>query len=156
MPLKDKKKLKKYNKQYHINHREQIAARHKQYYLDNIEKRIEKDKEYYRTHKEQKREYNKKYWQTEIGKATRQRGDAKRRTNEKNIINTLTFQEWEDILEEHNYVCVYCGVEFDCELLPEKDHVIPVSKGGNNTKENIVPACRSCNSKKYNRLEEGI
>ncbi|MCK4464389.1 MAG: HNH endonuclease [Bacteroidales bacterium] len=33
-----------------------------------------------------------------------------------------------------------------------KDHVIPISKGGDNTKENIVPACQSCNSKKFNKI----
>ncbi|MDB4875733.1 MAG: hypothetical protein JWM41_2179 [Gemmatimonadetes bacterium] len=28
------------------------------------------------------------------------------------------------------------------------DHVIPISRGGSHTRENVVPACRSCNSKK--------
>ena len=30
----------------------------------------------------------------------------------------------------------------------EQEHVIPLSKGGALTLHNIVPACRSCNSKK--------
>ena len=38
--------------------------------------------------------------------------------------------------------------------MPTKDHVIPISKGGHNTKENIVPACQSCNNKKYNKILE--
>ena len=33
-----------------------------------------------------------------------------------------------------------------------QDHVIPLSKGGQHIKENIVPACPSCNSKKGNRM----
>ena len=36
--------------------------------------------------------------------------------------------------------------------MPTRDHIIPISKGGNNVKENIVPAYRSCNSKKHNKL----
>jgi len=31
---------------------------------------------------------------------------------------------------------------------PTIDHVIPLFSGGNNSMENIVPACTSCNSSK--------
>ena len=93
-----------------------------------------------------------KYRKTEKGKASSQRGHSNRRAKEKLIINTLTSKEWEDILEQYNYRCVYCGVEFNCENLPTRDHVIPISKGGNNVKENIVPACQSCNSRKGAKL----
>ena len=30
------------------------------------------------------------------------------------------------------------------------DHVVPLSKEGKHDIENIVPACKSCNSKKHN------
>ncbi len=101
---------------------------------------------------EQNKDKVKEYRKTEEGKAVAQRAKYKRRTIFKNIINTLTSKEWLDILEEHNYRCAYCGVEFEIENLPTKDHIIPLSKGGQNTKENIVPACRSCNSKKNNKM----
>jgi len=113
----------------------------KQYYQDNKEKWAIRDPE-----------YMKNYRKTENGKASKQRSKSKRRAIIKDIVNTLTSQEWLGILEAHNYRCAYCGVEFDCEDLPEKDHVIPISKGGDNTKENVVPSCRICNAKKYNRL----
>lgn len=32
------------------------------------------------------------------------------------------------------------------------DHVVPISKGGNDYLENLVPCCRSCNSSKGNRI----
>lgn len=93
-----------------------------------------------------------KYSKTEKGKANKQRVSSKRRTKEKNIINTLTAQEWVDILKEYKFKCAYCGKEFTLFDKATKDHVIPISKGGNNTKENVVPACQSCNSKKGDRL----
>lgn len=84
-------------------------------------------------------------------RAVMQRGKTKRRAKKREIINTLTSEEWITILEKHNYRCAYCGVEFDENTPPTKNHIIPISRGGHNIKENIVPACRSCNSSKKNK-----
>ncbi len=46
--------------------------------------------------------------------------------------------------------CVYCGTTKNLTL----DHVIPRSKGGTDSWENLVTACHSCNSKKGNRTPE--
>ncbi|MGI0149759.1 MAG: HNH endonuclease [Thermoplasmata archaeon] len=42
--------------------------------------------------------------------------------------------------------CVYCG-SLPASL--SQDHVTPLIKGGGHTWNNIVPSCRSCNSKKH-------
>jgi len=42
--------------------------------------------------------------------------------------------------------CVYCGCSVELRLTV--DHLIPLSKGGDNSYNNIVPACKSCNSRK--------
>lgn len=42
--------------------------------------------------------------------------------------------------------CRYCGTP--CESSWTLDHIIPVVQGGDNTVENLVIACRSCNSSK--------
>jgi 5-methylcytosine-specific restriction endonuclease McrA len=34
------------------------------------------------------------------------------------------------------------------------DHIIPITKGGNHIKDNVVPACGYCNSSKNNKLLE--
>lgn len=41
--------------------------------------------------------------------------------------------------------CAYCGIE-DAEM--QRDHFVPFSRGGDDTAENIVPACMACNKKK--------
>lgn len=56
----------------------------------------------------------------------------------------LTKVEWLEILAKYNNSCAYCGNK---EKLGQ-DHIIPLSRGGNHTKDNVVPACKSCNSKK--------
>ena len=43
--------------------------------------------------------------------------------------------------------CAYCGVA-DKPL--QRDCVLPLSRGGRYTLANIVPACRSCNTSKWN------
>lgn len=60
-----------------------------------------------------------------------------------------------DVWNKTGGLCTYCLVE----LTPESgrsnsyhiDHVMPVSKGGQNDISNLTPACQSCNSKKNNK-----
>lgn len=47
--------------------------------------------------------------------------------------------------------CAYCGWQMTYEE-STLDHVIPLSKGGSNTIENIVLACRPCNEFKGDRI----
>ena len=44
-------------------------------------------------------------------------------------------------------ICHYCRKKFKPSELT-MDHVIPLSRGGLSNKENIVPCCRECNTKK--------
>ena len=46
------------------------------------------------------------------------------------------------------YVCAYCGGHFPNYHMISRDHIIPKSKGGENTWMNVVTACKECNSKK--------
>ena len=58
-----------------------------------------------------------------------------------------------NIFERDEYTCIYC----DCKRknLMTIDHIIPQSKGGKNTWENMITACRSCNGEKSDlSLEE--
>ena len=52
------------------------------------------------------------------------------------------------LLDAQHYNCVYCGAP-DPETV---DHVIPVSRGGSRGRgQNLVSACRACNSSKGKR-----
>jgi len=62
-----------------------------------------------------------------------------------------------NIFERDNYQCQYCGIKppnkrAAIKWMQEKaltfDHIIPRSRGGKTTWDNIVTACYACNSKK--------
>lgn len=60
------------------------------------------------------------------------------------------------ILNRDNFKCAKCGsspaVEFSCKL--HVDHIIPFSKGGQSTFENLQTLCQNCNLGKSNRYNE--
>lgn len=72
----------------------------------------------------------------------------KRLAFEKETVSTLSPRQWENTLKSFDHQCAYCGSK---EKLGH-DHVFPVSKYGENTSKNIVPACRRCNSSKRDCL----
>lgn len=49
------------------------------------------------------------------------------------------------------HICAYCGKHFSNNNMLSKDHIMPKSRGGANSWENCVTACRQCNSKKSNK-----
>jgi 5-methylcytosine-specific restriction endonuclease McrA len=87
--------------------------------------------------------------QTELGKARLARGTHKRRSAMQNCISTLTAAEWKAIKAAQKNRCYYCHRKVKTLTM---DHVIPLSKGGNHVKENIVAACLHCNCKKNNKI----
>lgn len=54
------------------------------------------------------------------------------------------------LYKRDKYVCQYCGHKFSTEELTI-EHIVPRSKGGRNTWENLVAACIPCNRKKGNK-----
>jgi 5-methylcytosine-specific restriction endonuclease McrA len=59
--------------------------------------------------------------------------------------SSFTFDQWLELLVEFNHQCAYCG-RSDVPLT--MDHRVAIVNGGHHTKDNIVPACRPCNSRK--------
>jgi 5-methylcytosine-specific restriction endonuclease McrA len=55
-----------------------------------------------------------------------------------------------NIYERDAYTCQYCGKTLSTEKL-NLDHVIPRSRGGKNTWDNLVCSCITCNRKKKAR-----
>ena len=56
--------------------------------------------------------------------------------------------EFIKIKEESDKVCCYCGKEITDKEDLTLDHIVPLSKGGEDAKDNLVVSCKACNSEK--------
>ncbi|RMH23256.1 MAG: HNH endonuclease [Gemmatimonadetes bacterium] len=64
------------------------------------------------------------------------------------VTNTFLFARDE-------YTCQYCGRprhQLKGRQFLTRDHIVPISRGGLNTWDNVVTACSPCNNRKGNRL----
>ncbi|MBX9921860.1 MAG: HNH endonuclease [Mycolicibacterium frederiksbergense] len=61
------------------------------------------------------------------------------------------------IKKRDNYTCRYClaSLAEQTHLLLEVDHIIPVSKGGLSTPDNLQTLCWRCNRTKSNKVASG-
>ena len=66
----------------------------------------------------------------------------------------MTSKLRQHIKERDHFTCRYCGASIAKEpnLLLEIDHIVPVSKGGLTTEENLQTLCWRCNRKKGNKM----
>ena len=117
----------------------------------------ERRSEEYQKRKEYCKEYQKEWNRTPAGKAKARRDGNKQYAWRKNLepLTSLHIKVLEDYNRERNehLACEYCQCNIEDKY--SIDHVIPVSKGGDNFIHNLLLCCSSCNSRKNaKRLEE--
>ena len=54
-----------------------------------------------------------------------------------------------EVFKRDSFTCQYCGQSAP-QVILEVDHIIPVSKGGDNALTNLIASCRDCNRGKSN------
>lgn len=93
------------------------------------------------------RKYHRSYDKTKNGKLNKVRTFHNRNAAKNKTIHNFTKSEWEECLKFFDYKDAYTGLPME---IISQDHIIPVSKGGSYTKQNIVPCERRINSSKSN------
>lgn len=125
---------------------EKIKKLRKQYYVDNKEKELTRTRNWVKNNLERRKEITSNWYKNNPIKvrAIKQR----KRAAKANVnINDFVSKEWQQLLIIYNNQCVYCGRKIKLT----QDHLVPLSRGGDHTITNIVPACGSCNSKKKDK-----
>lgn len=65
--------------------------------------------------------------------------------------SNFTSKDWLYLMNKYEWKCVYCGKKL-VKGNRTLDHIIPISRNGEHTIENLIPCCVSCNSSKNNKL----
>ncbi|QAY70775.1 HNH endonuclease [Xylanimonas protaetiae] len=81
-----------------------------------------------------------------VSRTRQARASRRRRRRLGKVVNDLTDVQWAAIQAAWGG-CAYCGAPGG---RPQRDCVLPVSRGGRYTLDNVVPACASCNASKCN------
>lgn len=148
-------KRRKYWEKYYAENREEILAQDKKYHQQNKDKISARARFYRETHKEElRKKRHERYLQirhTSEYKLRKIISDTRRRARLENCeINDFTSKQAKLLLEKSTH-CPICSERFLKNDKRALDHIVPLSKGGNNTLLNIWVTHFSCNIKKGNR-----
>lgn len=159
----NREKLRVISRDFYATHKEDVRQT-KQNWQD---KNPAYKKEYYRKNQERIKEKS-TLWQQDNPDRVLERTNRWRRKNPaknkaawerrhallcaaRSIFPAHTAEDWQSILEAHGFACAYCQ---RTNLSLTEDHILAVVRGGLDNKENINPACRSCNSSKGSKVLE--
>lgn len=170
---KNREKVNAARRKKYQDNREKVLEHQRQKYYANHEQELEKRKQYRRVNRERLREDSRRCYQN-----TRERAIKRTRKYYWDNVETLRLKSriykrenplivrkqkhkrealkaqcyhqsyTVDQLNLHfskwKHKCAYCGSSEEMTI----DHFIPISKGGADALFNLIPACRSCNSRK--------
>lgn len=149
MPLKDKAAYAEYQRAYRVKNRARLTAA---------------KKEYARLHPEQIRNTHRAYRERNKEAANRNQRERRRRNIDWVRLQKRQYERKRRALKRGceiglvEYSAIYArdkGICHICGNIPEKyhfDHVIPISKGGPHSAENIKVACAFCNMSKKDKI----
>lgn len=121
------------------------TQRCQKYRNKNKVKVIERRQIYYKNHKKIASKQNKTW--DKNNPARRLVIYNKYRARENAAPGNFTEIDWNKQYKLQNGQCFYCGLNKKLTI----DHKMPLSKGGSNRPENIVLACKECNSSKRDK-----
>lgn len=126
---KNRAKVSAYQRAYYAAHRERLLRLHRMWREANWELARASEDAWAAANRVKRREYQ-----------HRRRAAVKR--------SAVILSDLLEVLVEQP--CAYCGATEHIEI----DHVVPLSRGGTHTPENLAPACGSCNRSKGAKLLE--
>ncbi len=107
--------------------------------------------EWYEKNKEHRSEYLREYAVANPNVILEKQ--RKRRARKIAAAGSFSEAEFQEKLIQSGHRCFYCGTDL-VKGNTTRDHYIPLILGGSDSIDNIVPACRSCNSRKRTKLPQ--
>jgi 5-methylcytosine-specific restriction endonuclease McrA len=160
-------RLRQYDRERYPARKEERSAYYKQWYLENKDKvrdynkaRREEHKEYYKETHKKYYEANKdryKQWAKQYREANKDHhriikrlARSRRRAIERSAGGKYTEDDVRAMYKRQKGKCYYCGEKVGKKY--HVDHVVPLSRGGSNSPDNLVIACPYCNDSKGTKL----
>lgn len=112
---------------------------HQEWYANNRTKKLEQNKEWAKRNKPTLARYARESRKRNPDRATARRFGKQ-----------FTAHEWKALKQRYANCCLACR-KTEPAITLEPDHVVPLSRGGAGTIDNIQPLCRSCNARKHAR-----
>lgn len=69
------------------------------------------------------------------------------RAQKAGVEDSLTLDQWGVLLESTGWRCAWCASDQNIQV----EHLVPISRGGGNTADNVAPFCSFCNFSKGNK-----
>lgn len=129
-----------------INHPDKRREIGKRWKDENLDKAREHGRLWAASHKDENRE-RERIWRSQNPEKSRDKC-RHYRVIRSTAQGGYTKAEWEEKKREYSNCCAYCGSSKKLTV----DHIVPISHSGSNYISNIVPACKSCNCSKGNKL----
>lgn len=156
---RNKEKITERTKKWREENKELLAKKQKDYREKNKDKKAALDRAWYLANKDRANENARRYRNRNPEKQNQIHKDYNRRNPEiyvtiaqnrrarklQNGIFKVTKKDIKKILSQN---CFYCNSSKEITL----DHVVPISRGGTHGIGNLLPACRSCNSRKHTKF----
>lgn len=160
---KTKKKRLESHKKYREKNKDKIYAVSRKWYSENKDIVSENRKIWYQENKELMKERRRQWYLQNKDKA------YLRVLKRRSLKHSVAFAgvKRKDLLDRDNWTCQICGVRvhdrneggnenrhlWDDERKAHLDHVIPISKGGDSTPQNMQVLCRTCNLSKSDKTD---
>jgi 5-methylcytosine-specific restriction endonuclease McrA len=159
---KNKEQIKSVRHKYNMEHKQEISNYNKKKYYENPEYMIKKARQYTIDKKEiilkKKRKYYAKNRQHELNRCKKWAQEnpekACQKVAKRNAIKkalTIGKVDYTEIIKRDGYICHICGGEVNKDDV-HFDHVIPLSKGGSHSMDNIKVSHSHCNLVKFNKI----
>lgn len=149
--LENKARIKKYKRLYYKKNKQASIDRARKRYLLNKEAIKEYSRKHYRDNKDRHSENSKKWKNQNPEKYKKIHADVQLRRRARLASVKNDNYKRVDVYNRFGGYCIVCDDKIDLAVkFPDKNyftvhHLIPISKGGDNTSKNVAPAHLICN-----------
>lgn len=145
---KNKNRKLEYDRRYREKNEETERIRKAKYVVENKEKVIQSQRKYREANKEKDRAYA-KIWRARNPEKVRARSE-RRRAAKRGAEGAHTAEDIKQQYARQGGRCHWCSRKVGKKF--HVDHIVPLSRGGSNSPENLVISCPKCNLSKGAKL----